>query len=219
MNNLFYLSYQGICKYCKYNKFYCENLINGSVKRMECPHFTLIFVKIIEMNSFKLKITFSCNSCCLAKTKEFDIGKMSSQNKLITEQSYDFICCLKTFHVSSFLSRELMGQDSTNDLENNENSNISTNNDNNITKEIEKFNSRNIIEFNKKCRLVTFIDDKNKKEYKIYTKPNIKLKFILEDLGNRFPELDLKDKKFFSKEKELNLDFTINECGYYIIIK
>ena len=96
---------------------------------------------------------------------------------------------------------------------NNNNNNVKNAeiNDNKI--ELKKFDDMNIIEFDKKNKLVNFLDDQTKKKYKIYTKKEIKLKYVLEDLSNQFPEINYKNKKLLVNGNEMNPEFTIAICN------
>ena len=84
------------------------------------------------------------------------------------------------------------------------------NDENEFRREIEKFELNNIIEFRKKDILLNFLDDETKKLYKIYTKSDLKLENVLEDLVNQFPELSYKNKRILINNNKANLSSKIN---------
>ena len=84
------------------------------------------------------------------------------------------------------------------------------NNDNEFRREIEQFEQDNIIEFRKKDILLNFLDDETKKIYKIYTKSDLKLEKVLEDLVSQFPELSYKNKRIMINNNKANLSSKIN---------
>ena len=84
------------------------------------------------------------------------------------------------------------------------------NDENEFRREIEKFEQNNIIEFRKKDKLLNFLDDETKKIYKIYTKSDLKLESVLEDLVNQFPELSYKNKRILINNNNANLTSKIN---------
>ena len=99
-------------------------------------------------------------------------------------------------------------------IQNNSNNQINNNPQiENKNNELENLNSINVIEFNEKNKLVNFIDEQTKKNYKIYIKSDLKLKFILEDLGSQFPEINYKNKKIFINGNEVNPEMKFNNCN------
>lgn len=99
---------------------------------------------------------------------------------------------------------------------NNINDNIIINNNIQIENEenkLEDFNSMNIIEFNKKNKLVNFEIEQTKKNYKIYVKSDLKLKYILEDLDKQHPEINYKNKKIYINGREVSPEITLNNCN------
>ena len=54
-----------------------------------------------------------------------------------------------------------------------------------------KISKKNIVEFNKKNKILYFKDAKTNKSYKIYSKNDLKIKDVLIELENQFPELNL----------------------------
>ena len=69
---------------------------------------------------------------------------------------------------------------------------------------------KNIIEFNKKNKILYFYDEKSKKSYKIYSKNEMKIKDVVDDIESQFPELSVKHRKLKIGDHELNLDSRIN---------
>lgn len=94
------------------------------------------------------------------------------------------------------------------DLDDNNNNDLY--NDIEFRREIEKFEQINIIEFRKKDILLNFLDDETKKKYKIYTKSDLKLESVLEDLVSQFPELSYKNKIILINNNRANLSSKIN---------
>jgi hypothetical protein len=84
------------------------------------------------------------------------------------------------------------------------------NDENEFRREIENFELNNIIEFRKKDILLNFLDDETKKLYRIYTKSDLKLENVLEDLVNQFPELSYKNKRILINNNKANLSSKIN---------
>lgn len=83
------------------------------------------------------------------------------------------------------------------------------NNDIEFMREIEEFEKNNIIEFRKKDLLLNFLDDETNKLYKIYTKSDLKLESVLEDLVSQFPELSYKNKRILINNNNANLSSKI----------
>lgn len=52
-----------------------------------------------------------------------------------------------------------------------------------------EFDPANIMEFSKKNKLITFLDEKNNRLYKIYTSPNLRIKNALNELLCQNPEI------------------------------
>jgi len=90
------------------------------------------------------------------------------------------------------------------DIEDNNNNN-DYNNENEFKREMERFEQKNIIEFNKKNILLNFLDGETKKIYKIYTKLDLKLEDVLDDLVSQFPELTYKNKRILVNNNSVNL--------------
>ena len=251
MNRIKCITYQYSCNSCSRYDSVSEKINACSVKKFECANFIIIFIKYYDINNFKLKITFVCKACNKVLHCEFNIGKMSPQNKLITDQSYKHLCCLKSVEIIAFLSEDFLGQ-SQEGLNNNElvenayfnnNNNLNNNNNNdkflnefqnlnylsynfnkrnrdhnliikeindNIKGKLDSFNSLNIIEFNKKNRIVSFLDEQNNKIYKIYTYNKIIMKNLLDDLFKTFPEINFNNRKLMFNNLDIRLDSNIN---------
>ena len=111
-------------------------------------------------------------------------------------------------------SRNIINDNQNNISDNIEYDNYDDNNDfndeNEFRREIENFELNNIIEFRKKDILLNFLDDETKKLYKIYTKSDLKLENVLEDLVNQFPELSYKNKRILINNNKANLSSKIN---------
>lgn len=246
MNRIKCITYQYSCNSCSRYDSFSEKINICSVKKFECTNFIIIFIKYYDINDFKLKITFVCKSCNKVQHIEFNIGKMSPQNKLITDQTYNHKCCMKSAEVIAFLSEDFLGQSQEgqnnfefiddnyfNNILNNNNkflndfqnindltyNNIKNNKDKNliikevndsIKNQLEGYNSLNIIEFNKKNRIVSFLDEQNNKIYKIYTYNKIIVKNLLDDLCNNFPEINYNNRKLILKSNNLEVRLDSN---------
>ena len=79
-----------------------------------------------------------------------------------------------------------------------------------LKREKEEFENKNIIEFNKKDKILYFYDEKSKKSYKIYSKNEMKIKDVVDDIESQFPELSVKHRKLKIGNRELNLESRIN---------
>ena len=233
MNQIKCIFGQYTCNSCSKNQSFSEIINSCSVKRFECTDFTIIFIKVYDTNIFKLKITIVCKLCFKVKNFELNIGKISPQNKLITDDTYAHICCNKHIDIVSFLSEDFINENDRrqyneqrsfnniinniiNDMNDDNDHNINNNNEinnNNIKNEIEHFNSMNIIEFNKKNKIVNFLDEKTNKRYKLYTKSNIKVKNLFEDLISQFPEINYKNQKLTLNNIDINPEVSINVCN------
>ena len=95
-------------------------------------------------------------------------------------------------------------------IEDNFDDNNDNNNENEFRREIERYEQKNIIDFNKKILLLNFLDDETKKIYKMYIKPDLKLENILDDLVNQFPELSYKNRRILINNNNANLSSNIN---------
>jgi hypothetical protein len=84
------------------------------------------------------------------------------------------------------------------------------NNENEFKREIERFEQKNIIEFDKKNILLNFLDGETKKKYKIYAKLDLKLENVLDDLVSQFPELSYKNKRILVNNNKVNLSAKIS---------
>ncbi len=245
MNRIKCITGQYACNFCNQNNSFCERINICSVKKFECPHFNIIFIKLVDGNNFKLKLTFVCQRCYKVQIIDFNIGKTSPQNQLITDQTYTHACCSKSVEVLAFLSEEFLGQNEErqnsnviiidNNFNNNSNNNNFSNNfqnlnnlthnnsinnpittinikeiDESIKNELDNFNSLNIIEFNKKDRIVTFLDEQNNQSYKIYTMKSIRVKNLLDDLCAQYPELNYNNRKLTFNNLDVILNSNIN---------
>lgn len=230
------------CYNCGKNHSFSENINICSVRKFNCEDFTIIFIKFYDNNIFKLKITFFCHACFKVKNIELQIGSYSPQNKFINEDNYFHCCCSSNnIEALAFLSEESIGnneirlydtftnndqiinnnQNHNNHIIVNNNRNINNNNNNSIINEIndqtiqdkiDNFNSMNIIEFNKKDKIVNFLDEETNKIYKIYANSEIRVKNLLKDFGDLNPEINYKNKKLMINNSEINPDISIRLC-------
>ena len=245
------------CSVCKINHKFSEKINNCSVRKFTCNHFTLILMRVNDIqNNFKLKLTFICNKCFKPKNADLSIGQMTPQFKLKTDEEYIHICCQNTFSILVFLSQIYIEQNETSNQisnnshfhfnndddssynynninlinhnnNNNNNNNLNNinfiddnDNDNNINNntianinELDNFESMNIIEFNKKSQLVVFFSEETNKKYKLYVKPNLRLKNVLDDLVDQNPEVNYKGKNIFLNGKNVNISLKINDLN------
>jgi len=101
-------------------------------------------------------------------------------------------------------------------MNNNDKDIVFLDNDNNdifndvIDGEKKNYEKKNIIEFDLKNKILYFLDNKSKKSYKIYSKNELKIKDVLDDLEYQFPELELKNRKLKVGNTELNKENSIN---------
>ena len=230
MNRIKCIFGQYTCNSCSKNQSFSEIINTCSVKRFECSDFTIIFIKVYDTNIFKLKITIECKVCFQIKNFELNVGKISPQNNLITDDTYAHICCNKHVDIMSFLTEDFINENErrqynqiqnfnsiiNSKINNDDRYNINNNNeinDNSIKNEIEHFNSMNIIEFNKKNKIVNFLDEKTNKRYKLYTRSDVKVKNILEDLISQFPEINYKNQKLTLNNLEIKPEVAISICN------
>ena len=92
-----------------------------------------------------------------------------------------------------------------------------------LKREKEEFEKKNVIEFNNKDKIIYFMDDKSKKSYKIYTKSEMKVKDVIDDLESQFPELNVRHRKLKYGNRDLNVEsqinsFSINESNIILLI-
>ena len=233
MNGIKCIFGQYTCNSCSKNESFSEIINTCSVKRFECTDFTIIFIKVFDTNIFKLKLTIVCKNCFQVKNCELNIGKFFPQNFFKTDDTYTHICCNKHVDITSFLSEDFINENdrrhyneqinfnsminsNLNIINDNNDDNINNNNeinDNSIKNEIEQYNSMNIIEFNKKNKVVNFLDEKTNKRYKIYTKSDVKVKNIMEDLISQFPEINYKNQKLTLNNLDINPEVAISVCN------
>ena len=98
---------------------------------------------------------------------------------------------------------------------NNYNNNFNNNNNMNFNNNISniKFDSSNIIEFGKKKKLVNFLVESTNKNYKIFTSPNLKLKNVLSDLLNQFPEIIYSNNRLELNGVNINPESSLSSCN------
>ena len=76
-----------------------------------------------------------------------------------------------------------------------------------------QFDSSNIMEFGKKKKLVTFLDESTNKNYKIFTSPDLKIKNVLNDLLNQNPEINYNNSRLTINGNNINLESSISSCN------
>ena len=119
-----------------------------------------------------------------------------------------------------------INQKNNNNFNNNINFNNNNNNNNNFNNNINnnmnfkynnisniKFDSSNIMEFGKKKKLITFLDESTNKKYKIYTSPHLKIKNVLSDLLNQFPEINYNNNIIALNGNNINIESSISSCN------
>ena len=113
-------------------------------------------------------------------------------------------------------------------MNNNINNNINNNNIrilNNISNMnyLNKLDKANIIQLSKKNKLVNFLEEASNKYYKIYTSPNLRLRTVLNDLLNLYPEINYQDNNLIKDQNFLSLNSTIESLNLndnaFILIK
>ena len=233
MNEMNYMSMKIKCDTCGNIKTEQEN-VNvpqfDAKKIYSCNHFDIILMKTYDKN-FRVKIVFICNYCSKIKNIDLNLGKINSNQNLISNDSSSFLCCNRNIQLNVYLitnQNDLLLNDNNNinfNINNNINANrnrvkinepiYSDENNNNHLEEIlkiekENFEKKNIVEFNKKNKILYFKDIKTNKSYKIYSKNDLKIKDVLIDLENQFPELNLENKKLKVGNTQLDKDFYLN---------
>lgn len=86
------------------------------------------------------------------------------------------------------------------------------NNNNNYNLDL-KFDATNVMEFNKKVKLLNFLDNKTNKKYQIYTSPDLKFKNVLNDLLTQFPEINYNNKDLELNGITVNLEVVIKNIN------
>ena len=231
MNNLDYLSFKITCLQCGSDKIDHESIHQRAfnVIKNECHHFRIIFIKTFD-KIFRLKIIYVCLQCDQIKNYETNLGKFLPNGNVITSQSDSYNCCSHTVQIVINLTENINSNinNFNNNISiniNNQGNNINYNNMNNfvneeinnrnnleemLKREKEEFENKNIIEFNKKDKILYFYDEKSKKSYKIYSKNEMKIKDVVDDIESQFPELSVKHRKLKIGNRELNLESRIN---------
>ena len=205
-------------------------------KIYSCNHFDIISMKTYDKN-FRVKIVFICNYCSKIKNVDLNIGKINSSQNLITNDSSSFSCCNRNIQLNVYLTSN------QNDLLLNNNNNINFNMNNGVDEnnnrinininepiysdennnshleeifksEKENLEKKNIVEFNKKNKILYFKDIKTNKSYKIYSKNDLKIKDVLIDLESQFPELNLENKKLKVGNTQLDKEFYLNSYNF-----
>ena len=239
MNSINNLIIKLFCQQCGYEKSETLQIhLNPfEVKKTSCDHFDIILMKTFDKN-FRLKVVFICNQCSQIKNDDLNVGKTLPNGVLITNESSSFNCCNKIIKLTALLESQNNNNIIINNIINNMNNimpNINNNinslmpNMNNNDKDIvfldndnsdlfndvidgekKNYEKKNIIEFDLKNKILYFLDNKSKKSYKIYSKNELKIKDVLDDLEYQFPELELKNRKLKVGNTELNKENSIN---------
>jgi len=110
-----------------------------------------------------------------------------------------------------------------NNFNNNINNNIRIINNISNMNYLNKLDSANIIQLNKKNKLVNFLEEASNKYYKIYTSPKLRLRTVLNDLLNLYPEINYQDNNLIINHNFLSLNSTIESLNLndnaFILIK
>ena len=227
------------CQQCGYEKSETLQIhLNPfEVKKISCDHFDIILMKTFDKN-FRLKVVFICKQCSQIKNDDLNVGKTLPNGVLITNESSSFNCCNRLIKLTALLESQnnnnIIINNNINNMNNimpNINNNINNimpnmnNNDKDIVfmdndnsdlfndvidGEKKNYEKKNIIEFDLKNKILYFLDNKSKKSYKIYSKNELKIKDVLDDLEYQFPELELKNRKLKVGNTELNKENSIN---------
>ena len=228
MNDMNYMSMKIKCDTCGNIKTVQDsvNLPQFDAKKIySCNHFDIISMKTYDKN-FRVKIIFICNYCSKIKNIDLNLGRFNQNHNLISNDSSSFVCCNRNIQLNAYLTvqqNELLLNDDNNinfNINNNVNNNynepiFSDENNNSHLEEIlrsekENFEKKNIVEFNKKNKILYFKDAKTNKSYKIYSKNDLKIKDVLIELENQFPELNLQNKKLKVGNTQLDKEYYLN---------
>ena len=110
-----------------------------------------------------------------------------------------------------------------NNILNNINNNIRIINNVSNMYYLNKLDSENIIQLNQKNKLVSFLEEASNKYYKIYTSPKLRLRTVLNDLLNLYPEINYQDNNLIINQNFLSLNSTIESLNLndnaFILIK
>ena len=228
MDNMYYFYFKIYCEQCRFDKIDHEAIyhIPCNIKNNSCNHFDIIIMKTFD-KKFRTRIVLVCKICSKVKNIDTNLGKTMPNGNTILNESGKFNCCNNNIQIYVYLTH-----DERNNLPNNINnmmrvnnvSNFNSNmivlneeeNNNNIElkdilrREKEELEKKNIIDFNLKNKILYFLDDKSKKSYKIYIRDDMKLKYVLDDLENQFPDLNAKNRILKIGNHELNPESQIN---------
>ena len=250
MQDYKYISFKIACQQCGFEKSDREmNLIPCNIIKTHCEHFEIIFIKSYD-KVFRCKMVYHCIYCSRIKNVETNLGKTLPNGNFIMNDSDSYNCCHGFIRININLHKR---QDFNNMINNSiimnnimpNNNNTNNNNDINynnmlafdnsneinevntleeiLKREKEEFEKKNVIEFNNKDKIIYFMDDKSKKSYKIYTKSEMKVKDVIDDLENQFPELNVRHRKLKYGNRDLNVEsqinsFSINESNIILLI-
>ena len=119
------------------------------------------------------------------------------------------------------MNNNLMGINNMNNIRNNNNMNV-INNISNMDY-LNKLDSANVIQLCQKNKLVNFLEESSNKYYKIYTSPKLRLRTVLNDLLNLYPEINYQDNNLIKDQNFLSLNSTIESLNLndnaFILIK
>ena len=114
---------------------------------------------------------------------------------------------------------------SINNNMNNNRNNFNMNVINNISNMdyLNKLDSANVIQLTQKNKLVNFLEESSNKYYKIYTSSKLRLRTVLNDLLNLYPEINYQDNNLIINQNFLSLNSTIESLNLndnaFILIK
>ena len=214
-----------------YNSFCCQNKIEVflslSEEYMDLNENNPIN-PILNMNNRNNNIsnnlnnnTFNNNNFNNFNNKHFNNFNNNQMmfNMNMNSIMNNFMNNMNQLNQMSFMNNNMMMNNMFNSNMNNMKFNMNNNNminnmNNNMNKldNIVNFDSSNIIEFGKKKQLVNFLDESTNKRYKIYTSPQLKVKNVLNDLLNQFPEISYNGNRLEENGRNINPELYINNC-------
>ena len=108
-------------------------------------------------------------------------------------------------------------------MNNNNNFNMRVVNNRSNMDYLNKLDPANVIQLSQKNKLVNFLEESSNKYYKIYTSPKLRLRTVLNDLLNLYPEINYLDNNLIINQNILSLNSTIESLNLndntFILIK
>ena len=108
-------------------------------------------------------------------------------------------------------------------MNNNNNFNMRVVNNKSNMDYLNKLDPANVIQLSQKNKLVNFLEESSNKYYKIYTSPKLRLRTVLNDLLNLYPEINYLDNNLIINQNILSLNSTIESLNLndntFILIK